>query len=202
MISKIVLDTLYTQELKSAKEISVILTCSENQVHYWLSKYNIKKRSIREATYVRANPLGDPFNFNPPKTTEEWFLYGLGLGIYWGEGNKANNHAVRLGNTDPGLIKKFLEFLIKLYAIDKSRLRFGLQIFTDINPDVAKKYWCTILSLKPSQFQKVVITKQHKQGTYTKKLQYGVLTVYFSNRKLRDTIVGAIQKLQSGHKPM
>ena len=33
-------------------------------------------------------------------------------------------------------------------------------------------------------------------------MQYGVLTVYFSNRKLRDIIVGAIEKLQNDVMPM
>jgi hypothetical protein len=173
------------------------LACSENKVHYWLNKYLIQKRNIKEATYLKANPSGDPFKSINIKSTQQWFLYGLGLGMYWGEGNKANTHAVRLGNTDPGLIRYFLHFLHTVYCIDQKRLRFGLQIFTDTKPLEARDYWCKELHIKPAQFHKVVITKQGKTGSYTKKLQYGVLTVYFSNRKLRDTIVGAIDELRS-----
>ncbi len=186
----------------SAKEISQRLKCSENKIHYWLNKYKIKKRSIAEATYIKSNPLGDPFTYKHPTTNNDWFLYGLGLGLFWGEGNKANMHAVRLGNTDPALIKYFLDFLHKIYQIDKSRLRFGLQLFTDTKPDVAKRFWCKKLGVDATQFHKTTITKQHKPGSYGKKSQYGVLTVYFSNRKLRDIIVGAIQGLQNNQKPM
>lgn len=200
--SQIDLENRYLKLGLSAKEISQQLGCSENKIHYWLNKYKIKKRSIAEATYIKSNPKGDPFIYNAPDSNIDWFLYGLGLGLFWGEGNKANKHAVRLGNTDPALIKHFLDFLYKIYQIDKTRLRFGLQIFTDTKPDIAKRFWCNKLGVGIAQFHKTTITKQQKPGSYGKKLQYGVLTVYFSNRKLRDIIVGAIQRLQQDQMPM
>lgn len=106
-------------------------------MHYWLKKYDIQKRTISDAIYVRSNPKGDPFVFRKPQRADEWFLYGLGLGLFWGEGNKVNKNAIRLGNTDPYLVKKFLEFLSNIYQIDQSRLRFGLQIFSDTPPEKA-----------------------------------------------------------------
>jgi hypothetical protein len=196
------LEDNYVNKRLSAKQISQLAGCSENKVHYWLKKYQIKKRSIQEATYIKSNPLGDPFQYQKPATSTDWFLYGLGMGLYWGEGNKANKHAIRLGNTDPALIKYFLLFLENIYKIDPTRLRFGLQIFTDTEPAKAKAYWCKNLGINSSQFHKTTISKQHKLGSYHKKLPYGVLTVYFSNRKLRDIIVGAIQGLQNDQMPM
>jgi hypothetical protein len=196
------LKSQYSDNGMSAKDIAKLSQCSENKIHYWLKKYNIPKRSISDATYLKLNPSGNPFKFNAPRTDEAWFLYGLGIGLYWGEGNKANTHAVRLGNTDPALIKYFLLFLVKLYDIKQDRLRFGLQVFTDTDPKAAVLFWCKKLDIKPSQFHKTTITKQNKAGSYGRKLQYGVLTVYFSNRKLRDIIVGAIEKLQNDSLPM
>jgi hypothetical protein len=202
MIKRNILIDLYTNKGKSAKQISHTLSCSENKVHYWLEKYKIRKRSISEATYIRANPNGDPFKFSKPKTLNEAFIYGLGLGLFWGEGNKVNTGAVRLGNTDPHLIKYFLLFLKKSYNIDINKLRFGIQIFNDTKPSQAIKFWCTNLEVSPEQFHKVVLTKQNKTGTYRKKMKNGVLTVYFSNKKLRDIIVGAITDLQNSRLPM
>lgn len=197
MIDKNTLESLYIQNGFSVKQIATKLKCSSGQVNYWLEKHSIKKRTISQAVYLKSNPYGDPFNFNNPNTAHDWFLYGLGLGIFWGEGNKANTHAVRLGNTDPGLLKVFLDFLNKVYKIDKKRLRFGLQIFNDIDPKQAKRFWMNELSIDPKQFQLVVVTRSLQgPGTYRKKSQFGVLTIYFSNKKLRDTIVGAIDKLR------
>lgn len=197
MISFVILENLYLKDKKSVSVIARELNCSENKVNYWLHKHSIPKRSISEAVYLQNNPTGDPFTIKVPSTDYEWFLYGVGVGLYWGEGNKMNNHAVRIGNTDPDLLKKFLEFLHTFFNIDKSRLHFGLQIFTDINPTEAKHFWCEKLSLQSEQFQKIVVSKSlHKNGTYRKKSQHGVLTIYFSNTKLRDIIVGAIEKLR------
>lgn len=196
LLSKEFLVESYLVDKRSAKQIARECGCSENKIHYWLKKFDIPKRTISDAVYVMNNPNGDPFCFQEPDSSEEWFLYGLGLGLYWGEGNKANTQAVRLGNTDPGLVRKFLEFLENLFLIDKTRLRFGLQIFSDTDPQLALQYWCKELSVSKNQFQKVVVTLSHKKGTYQKKSTYGVLTVYFSNTKLRDTIVTAIEGLR------
>jgi len=191
------LKKLYLADGLSVSVISKKYNCSQGKVNYWLKKYSIPKRTISEAVYLQNNPKGNPFTVCIPKSNEDWFLYGMGIGLYWGEGNKMNNHAVRLGNTDPDLLKKFLNFLFYFYKIEKTRLRFGLQIFTDIDPEIAKKYWCKKLSINNNQFQKVVVSESlHKKGTYRKKSKYGVLTIYFSNTKLRDIIVDAIEKLR------
>ncbi len=113
-----------------------------------------------------------------------------------------NKNSVRLGNTDVDLIKVFLSFLKKIYNIEESKLRFGLQLFNDIPKQKALKYWSLTLGVPEEQFQKIIVTKSVRKGTYTKKSEYGVLTIYFSNTKLRDTIMSAITELRDkGEKP-
>ncbi|MEM9336352.1 MAG: hypothetical protein AAGA35_00655 [Patescibacteria group bacterium] len=197
MINKKFLAGEYLVKRKSVSVIANELGCSQNKINYWLHKHSIPKRTISEAIYLKSNPCGDPFKFKKPHTTEDWFLYGLGIGLFWGEGNKVNKNAVRLGNTDPALIKVFLEFLEHFFQIDTVRLRFGLQIFSDTNPEQAKKFWIQLLKIREDQFQKTVVTPSTKQGTYSTKNEHGVLTIYFSNTKLRDNIVGAINALQT-----
>jgi len=202
MIDKGILKLFYIEQKKSVNQIASEIGCSQNKVTYWLQKYGIHRRSISEAVYIRSNPQGDPFLYRTPKCNEDWFLYGLGLGLFWGEGNKMNKNSVRLGNTDADLIKFFLFFLKKIYNIDESKLRFGLQLFNDIPKRKALTYWSRALNVSVDQFQKIVVTKSVRSGTYTKKSEYGVLTVYFSNTKLRDTIMGAITELRvKGTKP-
>lgn len=196
MLEKEFLIQHYIQSKKSARQIALLCGCSENKVTYWLQKYNIQKRTISDAVYARSNPDGDPYVFKRPKTNEEWFLYGVGIGLFWGEGNKVNKHSVRLGNTDIDLIKTFLNFLREIYCIDERKLRFGLQLFNDISRKKALDYWVAGLGISEKQFQSVVVTNQIKKGSYRKKCEFGVLTIYFSNVKLRDTIVSAITELR------
>lgn len=192
-ISKETLVELYLQKNRSMKEISKELGCSLHKVFYWMEKYKIPKRTISEAMYEKRNPSGDPFGLIEPKNPDEIMLMGIGLGLYWGEGTKADKNSIRLGNTDPALIKTFIAFLNDLFKIDEKKLRFGLQIFSDTKPSEALGFWMKNLGVGRSQFQKVVVTPSRGKGTYRNKLKYGVLTVYFNNKKLRNVIINKLK---------
>ena len=194
-ISKVFLEDAYVTKRRSMQSIATGLGCSMHKVDYWMRKYEIPRRSRSDASYVHHNPEGDPFLFRSPSSTEESLLYGLGMGLYWGEGTKANLSSVRLGNSDPKLIKTFIRFLTQLYDVDKDRLRFGLQLFTDCSESEALSYWCRELEVKPSQFYKITVTISGSIGTYRNKNRYGVATVYFNNKKLRDILVDNLAAL-------
>lgn len=167
---------------------------SHHKIAYWMDKHRIPRRTISEAVYLHSNPNGDPFKVKPIKTLDDAFLMGLGLGLYWGEGTKANAFEVRLGNSDPELLRMFMHFLTNRFGVVKTKLRFGLQVFTDINPDEALSYWVSALGVTREQFYKVHVTISGSLGTYRKKSKYGVVTIYFHNKKLRDIIVALLPR--------
>ncbi|MBU3964305.1 hypothetical protein KJ591_00035 [Patescibacteria group bacterium] len=85
MIAKEKLEKLYKSGL-SIQGIVDKTDWSYHQVIYWMDKYNIHRRSRSEANYVKYNPNGDPFKIKENLTKNEVALKGLGLGIYWGDG--------------------------------------------------------------------------------------------------------------------
>jgi hypothetical protein len=194
MITRSELERLYIQEGASMLDISKKLNCSVNRVVYWMSKHDIQRRSISDAIYLRANPKGDPFKMKEITTLKDAQLFGMGMGLYWGEGTKANKHSVRLGNTDPELLRTFISFLVEICGVEKNKLKFGLQIFTDISPEEALDYWLQTLELNKSQFYKIHITISGSIGTYKRKSKYGVVTIYFHNKKLRDIMIGLLPR--------
>jgi len=194
-IFKNVLEDFYLVQKKSVKDIADILGYSCHKINYWMLKYNISIRSQSEASYVKHNPKGDPFKQKHINNLKDSFLFGLGLGLFWGEGNKANKYAVRLGNSDPAVIERFIEFLEKIYGVKRRVLRFGVQIFNDLQPQEVLSFWAKSLDVSKDQFQKLVITKSRGKGTYKKKSRYGVLTVYFHNKKLRDVLIAELTRL-------
>lgn len=195
MIEKGKLFELYRNQGKSMQDIAKIHRCSLNQVQYWLRKYKIRIRSRSEALYLKNNPEGDPFSLKQSLNKRETILLGLGLGLWWGEGSKLHRGTIRLGNTDPFLIKNFVRFLTEILGVRKEKIRFGLQIFSDLNPHIAKKFWLDMLNISEQQMlPSVVVTQSGKIGTYRKKSQYGVLTVYCSNVKLRQLLDDLMQK--------
>lgn len=195
------LKKLYTKEKKSAANIAKIFDCSENKINYWLKKNKIPKRSVSEAMYVKNNPKGDPFKLKFPKNVADAQLFGLGIGLYWGEGTKASKNTVRLGNSDAKLLKIFIVFLIRFFGIKKEDLKFHLHIFTDIKIDDAKRYWIKELNIKEEQIYKPFISISGSMGTYRKKSEYGVMTVYYGNTKLRNKLVHLIEE-QVSNKPL
>lgn len=175
--------------------ISNHLRCSIHKVAYWMRKYNIKRRSRSEAAYLQANPQGNPFHIHYPRTSSEYFLYGLGLGIYWGEGTKATNFAVRVTNSDPGIIKTFRKFLISICHIDITRVRYSIVAFNDSDIHTVQSYWSKQLKISPDRFGKIVQIPAQGKGTYKRKSQFGVCTITVSNTKLKAWIMGELKKV-------
>lgn len=195
-MDKDILEKWYVKEKKSVHDIAKHSRCSDNKVNYWLKKYSIQKRSIADAIYVKRNPDGDPFRYADFSIDPKTFLFGLGIGLYWGEGTKKSPGQVRLGNTDPYLIRSFISFLEKTYKIDKNRLRFALQIFSDMDQKQEELFWQRFLKVSADSFYKTINTRSGSIGTYREKSKHGVLTVYFNNKKLRNILVNEIEKIR------
>lgn len=187
MLLKELLTKEYILRKKSISQIAIMLKCSESKINYWIGKHGIKKRSISESLYYVKNPNGDPFV--TPAHVPSSFLVGLGMGIFWGEGTKKSKTSVRLGNSDPSLIRAFVFFLQETFSINREKLRFGIQIFEDMDKERVLQYWISELRVPRQSFLKsIVVSKSNKKGTYKEKSYYGVVTVYFNNVKLKRII--------------
>ena len=198
-----ILERFYLSRKKSVPEIANLLNCSEHKVNYWLRKYAIPKRSISEAIYIKNHPHGDPFKVKEPLTNEEFRLYGLGVGLYWGEGHRKSKTSIRLGNTDPKLIRKFMDFLVRICGVKRRDIAFSLLIFSDIEPTLAKNFWIKALRIKPAQIRgKITVIKSGSIGNYRQKSKYGVLILQYHNRKLRDIVMNMIERCAIRELPM
>lgn len=186
--NKVVLKVLYKSG-KSMRDISRQLNCSVHKVVYWMDKYGIKRRTMSEATYLKANPNGDPFKIRTKLSFSDWFLYGLGMGIYFGEGNKLSKTALRVANTDPRILKLFIKFLLKICGLKKHRLSYSIISFNDVDPIISRDFWAEQLGVPPDKFGKITVIPHQGSGTYRRKSQFGVCTVQANNVKLRNWLI-------------
>jgi hypothetical protein len=193
--SKEILQKLY-KDGKSMTDIAAHLHCSIHKVVYWMEKYDIKRRSHSEATYLKENPNGDPFTINKKLTFEEKYLYGVAIGIYLGEGNKTINHSLRITNTNPLILKLFLQFLATVCHFDKNRISVSIVCFNDSDPEASRAYWSHQLKISPAKFGKITQIPPQGKGTYKRKSQYGVCTVQANNTKLTALLREQINKLE------
>jgi len=196
MINKGELKDLYKSG-KSMSDISKILNCSSHKIVYWMRKYGLKRRSRSEAGYIQQNPDGDPFKIRVKLNDKQMFLFGLGLGIYWGEGTKTSKHSLRVTNTNPDIIKYFIRFLLEICQLKKEKISFSLISFNDIDEETARDYWAKQLQISPQKFGKITIIPHQGKGTYKRKSQFGVCTVHANNIKLRNWLFLELDKLKS-----
>jgi len=192
-LTKKKLEGLYNSGL-SIKDISDRENLSYPLVRYWINKYKIPRRSLSDATYAKRNPDGDPFEIRKKLNRKDSELKNLGLGIYWGEGDKSpNNTSVRIGNTDPILLKKFREFLRKIYKVKEEKIKYGLILFNDAKESDAIGFWRNHLGIKRKQLGKITIIPPQGKGTYKRKSKNGVLNINFTNKKLKQIILSEIE---------
>ncbi len=196
MIPKGILEKYYVREGKSMQEIAKLQKCSLHKVAYWMIFYQIARRSKGDAAYLKNNPNGDPFKFRPPRGIQNAKMFGYGLGLYAGEGTKADKTSVRLGNTNPAIILNFMHFLEEIFRVQRKDFRLGLQLFTDIKEDIALDFWCKYLKVKRAQFYKTTFTRSGSIGTYRKKSEFGVVTLYYHNKRLRDMLCGFVENFR------
>ena len=79
----------------------------------------------------------------------DWFA----LGLYAGEGAKTPG-AVSMANTNPMLLRLFVEWLRRNFDVDESRLRARLYLHEGLDLDAATTYWVAATSIPVSQFQR------------------------------------------------
>jgi len=194
-VPKQALVDLYCKKRNSVAQISRLLGFSQNKINYWIEKHKIEKRTISDAMYQFKNPKGDPFKLSYPKTVDEGILFGLGLGLYWGEGSKKGGGGLKITNTDPKLIRKYIDFLESFLDIDRNKLRFSLLIFRDISENNALEFWSRELNIKKQQFYKASVIKVRGEGTYKNRSEHGVAILQFNNVKLKRLICDMIENI-------
>lgn len=194
-VPKELLESLYLSG-KSMPDIAKHLKCSVHKVVYWMTKHGITRRTWSESVYLKRNPKGDPFKIIENFTLESMFLFGLGLGIYWGEGEKASEHRVRVANTDPALLRMYRKFLLEICQLEEKRLSYSIICFNDSNPEEAKLYWAKELTINPNKFGKIVQIAPQGKGTYKRKSQYGVCTLTVGSITLKIWLLKQFNELK------
>lgn len=101
-------------------------------------------------------------------------LFISGIMLYWGEGDKLTNGQTRLSNSDPELIRLYVEFLRKACRIPESKIKGSLLVYPDIDLQSNLRFWSFASSIPTTRFSKsVLIQGRHK----TKRLRHGVCSV-------------------------
>ncbi len=136
-------------------------------------------------------------------------LWLIGVALYWAEGSKekAKGSLVRLGNSDPKMIKLFLKWLQEVCQINKTDIIFRIYLHETSRKrtEEVKNYWSKKTAFPKSEFEKITWKKNKIKTNRTNigNNYYGLLdvTVKMSvnfNRKIQGWIEGICFDEQCG----
>ena len=121
-------------------------------------------------------------------------LFLAGIMLYWGEGEKKSKSSlVRLANSEPEMIKIFNLFLRKTLGISSEKVYAWLLLYPDLIDSVQKNFWSKSAGLSLDQFKKSIYIKGRHP---TKRLSYGVCTIFVSSRALKERMLKWIELYQ------
>lgn len=109
-------------------------------------------------------------------------LFMVGLGLYFGEGNKGRRF--QFTNSNPALVKLIIKWLKKCFGVNKKRLKLEILInqIHYYRKDVVKKYWISITGTTADQFAKIIFIKAKNKKIYENQNEhYGTLIVRIRN---------------------
>lgn len=189
------------REGKSYREISEQLGVAKSTLSNWflgvdfseairaeLTKKAIKKgrHHLQELNKARGVALKVHYELAEEEALKEMKLYRnvplftAAVAAYWGEGDKLSKHHVRITNTDPKMLKMFLQFLLTLCKADKKRISLALFLYEDLDEDKCKRYWSRQVGL--NKFHKTQVLPSRNK---TKKLPYGTAAIVLTDAYLK-----------------
>jgi transcriptional regulator with XRE-family HTH domain len=131
-------------------------------------------------------------------------LHAAGCMLYWAEGDKGRNQA-RLSNSDPDLLRFFVEFLRRYFDVEDDDIRVTCHLFAD---HVEKQrdieaFWLETLGLTERSLCKsfVNVYSVASKKKRVNLLPYGTCRVSVSRTSVVQSIYGSIQQYGSFERP-
>lgn len=170
--NKLISDT----SLANPEKIRLMVEANKER---WQKLYQLwQKEAVQEFAKLKNNDL---------------FLAGLML--YWGEGEKSSKSPhVKLTNSDPEMIRVFYKFLTEIAKIPKEKISAWLLLYPDLVDSVQKNFWSKAVGIPIEKFNKSI----YITGKYpSRRLSYGVCSIQFSNRALKERILKWLELYQN-----
>ncbi|MBW1595796.1 helix-turn-helix transcriptional regulator [Streptomyces sp. JJ38] len=126
---------------------------------YWGPVLRRREAERREVRSQAASEVG---------ALSERELLIAGVALYWAEGAKSKPHRrserVVFVNSDPDVISVYLRWL-DLLAVDRSRLRFAVNIHESADVAAAERFWAQHIGIPASCLQKASLKRHNPKTT-------------------------------------
>lgn len=123
-------------------------------------------------------------------------LQMIGLGLYLGEGSKAQRGAAKISSCDPAIIKIMMRYFKEICCVDDARFRAHIHTYSHLNAKKAETYWSEVSGIPRKQFYKTYIKPSVASLGKKDSTPYGTLDVAVCSTELYLQIMGQIEKIK------
>jgi AcrR family transcriptional regulator len=131
-------------------------------------------------------------------------IHAAGCMLYWAEGDKSRNQA-RMSNSDPHLLRFFLDFLRRYFDINDDDIRVSCNLFADHaeRQREIERFWLEQLGLTEKSLRKSVVNvySLSSKRKRVNMLPYGTCRVGVSRTSVVQSIFGSIQEYGGFERP-
>jgi transcriptional regulator with XRE-family HTH domain len=124
--------------------------------------------------------------------------------LYWGEGEK-DRACARLSNSDPAMLRYFLDAMRASFAIDDDSVRVRLHVFADHEARIREieAFWLETLGLRRKSLTAPVINRYSRASQRKRigRLPYGTCRVAICRTAIVQELFGGIQELAGADHP-
>jgi predicted transcriptional regulator len=206
-LEKKVLAIELRKEGLSLKQIASQLNVSKSSVSIWVRNIVLSHEqkmklspSLGGNTYTRDHFQKIRKEYQKEgreliKNCNKEFIAGLML--FWAEGSK-DRGSVIFSNSNPHMIKFFLNFLCKYFNIDKNIIAFSFQWYSGNSLTFLKvrDFWLDTLGLTEKNLRRCYVDNRYPMapGRKKDKLMYGVGRLRINDVRIKQMLFGAIQE--------
>ena len=175
---------LYLNKKLCVREIAEHLKVSADAVTSFFRRHNIPKRSYSEAQQVEFN--NRPLSFSKQKLNSHYLkeLSLVGTMLYWAEGykGKISNTTIDFANSDPLMIKLFLQFFRLIFKPDEKKIRIYLYCYANQNVKEFTNFWSKLTRVPKARFLKPYVRSDFREDG--RKMKHGMVHVRYHDKKL------------------
>ena len=130
--------------------------------------------------------------------------HATGCMLYWAEGSKSRN-AVQFVNSDPAIVRYFVEFLRTQFAVPDEAFRLDCNLFADHveRQREIEQFWLDTVGLPASCLRKSTVNtySKYRQKKRKNRLPYGTARVCVHSTRIVQSIYGSIQEYGGFERP-
>lgn len=197
----------------SYSEIKEKLGVSKSTLSYWLSDLPLSKQRINELRAYSQKRIERYRNTMREKREGRWRLVYkkaeidlgqlsqremlvAGFFLYWAEGGKTRKSGITLTNTDPSMIRFYLNWL-RMLKVDKAKIKVRLHLYSDMDVQEATAFWSKTLKLEESHFVKPHIKKTLKSNISYRGFGQGTCNIIVDNRDISEYVLQGLKYISS-----